>query len=1789
MYIKKLTMNGVVETPAAPAVPGPSYPHLILEQKVEVTTASRGDGGVATLELRDDHVIELIYEDGTSWLCSPDTLEELYPGMLTQQRGNDGFVLPATVVSADATRSLAGQIALKVLNLFSRKMPADWVAKAGMKELATVLEQKQLGESRGLFRVGGAFELLKYQAGDTTVKAGPILLFIHGTNSSSTGSFAELAGSDLWAYMTKTYGGNVLAFNHETLTKSPLQNAAELAAQLPANAEIHLITHSRGGLVGEILARCGDSDTAGAEIGFTAAEVALLNKEGRTGDVEWIGKLQDACRKQPFKITKFVRVACPTGGTTILAKRLDHFLNISLNVIGFAMPLTAKPVYDAMKDLLTAAIDQKNDPDVLPGLEAMNPASPFIKVLNDQGASIGRPVVAISGNCKAKLNLKALLILAEKLFFGEDNDLVVNTPSMYAGSQRKYKLQFFFDEGTDVDHFHYFVNQRTNTAIHYALQSTGDDQIDGFAEYSRGGLSLALADVQARGGLSGLQGGDYSTGEPSGKKPIVVLLPGIMGSCLAKDDETIWISYLRMLGGALSGLAIDGTGTIKAPGIIETSYKKLGDWLSKEYDVVTFAFDWRLAPQAAAQALATKIQHLLTLQQPIKLVAHSLGGVVVRDLMVFFSGVWKDLNASPKFSLVFLGSPLRGSFRILNVLLGEDDIINKLSKLDLRHTKQELLQVFDGFPGVLGLMPLVDPVKDPGNDLSNPATWTNVLNAFGNPQWPQPSTGDLQNFGAYRTAVLAAMDQQPGLDLSHAAYVAGQFPQTPCGYRIDLHGDEQSLVLLSTAEGDQSVTWDSGIPAAMITAGNVYYVNHSHGELSNAEDMFAGITELLEKGKTDLFSQSRPVVRGEQRVFRKPETTDFDLSPEGLSNTLLGLSGTGKQPAQSGLPLKVGVTHGDVKYCRFPVMAGHFKLDSILYAEKRIDALLGGQLEKRFKLGLYPGAIGTFDIVLANEKIHGAIIVGLGEPDTLTGSDLSVSVEHATAKYLLLVNGQEKLDAYRFKDPIGISSLLIGCGYGGLSVDTVVQAVLQGVVNANGRISQLYGDQARLIVEVEFVELYQDRALAAYYAVRRVGKESGGALKVIPAASSIVERPGARQKVNMGEGRDWWNRITISKNADDKGVIKGMNYSISTGAAREELEDLYTIGGVVDGLIDSISTDNKWSAEKARAVFELLIPNSYKSRLKRNGNITWVLDKYTAGYPWELLQQKGDGVKPLCINAGMIRQLATSDFRLNIESVKGETALVVGDPKTSGFLPQLPGALAEAKAVADTLKAHGFDTLDLLQREQDVITTSLMSGSYKIIHLSGHGLFDPDPDKPSGMVIGKNSFLGTKQIAQMSDTPDLVFVNCCFLGKTDAAAEQYYQSRFKLAANIGTQLIENGVKAVVVAGWAVEDAAAQRFASTFYERMFMGIPFGEAVRQAREDVYNHDNSYNTWGAYQCYGNPWYKLRSVGGVQAAMQYVIAEQAEIDLANLNSDMGTGDYPDKDILARLQAISDETDRCGIRMPAITEWEAQIYKGLNLYEQALAKYKQLLSSPSGNYSFIAVEQYCNLRAKLLRNQQAAGGVSTAVLQEEFSALIKELEALLLLSPTAERYDILASTWKRRCSLYFDQPDARQALEDAVREAASGYRNAFTVAPGAYSYTNWISLENVLVAAQRQQWDKVMVDQIGGVLTQLEADCGKRPPSNVYWDMILVPNIRLVQWMVAATRAGELVRNPEDEQAVADSYFSVWQVAGTTDAKMSELQHLELLISALKGLQSGHFMIGRLEAVAAALKAKIG
>ncbi len=84
------------------------------------------------------------------------------------------------------------------------------------------------------------------------VTAGRVLLFIHGTFSQAKPIFDQIAGHEAGQEFLLRAGKHydrILAFNHPTLSVSPVLNALDLSRRLSAVPEIDVIAHSRGGLV----------------------------------------------------------------------------------------------------------------------------------------------------------------------------------------------------------------------------------------------------------------------------------------------------------------------------------------------------------------------------------------------------------------------------------------------------------------------------------------------------------------------------------------------------------------------------------------------------------------------------------------------------------------------------------------------------------------------------------------------------------------------------------------------------------------------------------------------------------------------------------------------------------------------------------------------------------------------------------------------------------------------------------------------------------------------------------------------------------------------------------------------------------------------------------------------------------------------------------------------------------------------------------------------------------------------------------------------------------------------------------------------------------------------------------------------------------------------------------------------------------------------------------------------------------------------------------------------------
>jgi len=174
---------------------------------------------------------------------------------------------------------------------------------------------------------------------------------------------------------------------------------------------------------------------------------------------------------------------------------------------------------------------------------------------------------------------------------------------------------------------------------------------------------------------------------------------------------------------------------------------------------------------------------------------------------------------------------------------------------------------------------------------------------------------------------------------------------------------------------------------------------------------------------------------------------------------------------------------------------------------------------------------------------------------------------------------------------------------------------------------------------------------------------------------------------------------------------------------------------------------------------------------------------------------------------------------------------VIGNPSVAGFdaafrdpldpaafaLPELPGAEAEAEAVAEALSGMNYRVTHAVG--SDLTASSVLAllyrQPYSILHVSAHSVFDlrhRDGRRLSGLVLSDGVLITAAEVAAMEVVPELVYLSCCHAGTVGSAA---LNDCNKLASSVAEELIAIGVCCVVIAGGAVDDEQAQLFGRTF--------------------------------------------------------------------------------------------------------------------------------------------------------------------------------------------------------------------------------------------------------------------------------------------------------------------------------------------------------------------------------------
>ena len=802
---------------------------------------------------------------------------------------------------------------------------------------------------------------------------------------------------------------------------------------------------------------------------------------------------------------------------------------------------------------------------------------------------------------------------------------------------------------------------------------------------------------------------------------MTIYLPGIMGSHLEVrksgkpgDGDRVWFDFFDLNWGGLEKIRM-GKPAVEAESLFGMFYEDLAEYLERSETVVRFPYDWRQPIQSLADRLAKVVDEALAghPDQPVRLLAHSMGGLVSRAMIALHPDLWARIVARPGGRLVMLGTRNRGSHAMVETLLAKSDSMRKLELIDIKHDMQEVLDIVGGFYGGVQLLPRpgFDDGGTPWKDYGA-AAWGEMRKLNRDRWFGDGLVGNVSDATFQRARVLwdEVLTDSSVPHPERVAYVFGQGKSTPCGVRKEGAGTSERLKMVATSEGDGTVSWAAG-RLDNLPAERCWYMPVEHGALTATATYFPAIRDLLERGET-LALERLPVSRGERdldlrrraaqparrggtraQLHRQPAAAQAGAGREAQARR----GGAGDGPALRAIPDPLRTLH---RRCDLGRRAAHRQLPGgrralPARAPRRLcrrDRQLGGVLQARNdevrKRGhrsrrgdrrprrirqpvgeqcLRNGALGVLRLLLHTLDREGGEPAVAGEGRELTLASLLIGYNSTT--HISVVDSDCRDRAWR---PRG------------------QPAVQRG--DAQGRTA---GRAARVR---RAVHRYRDQRGPRDTGVARAhGGRSAAARGHLEPQPELIEHESARPRLSVFAPFGYWPRLMVTdddrvereceKQADaesDEGasaarprkpaapvIAENIRYVFLSERARAESVVQQRQPGLIESLVKNAIGRDGYDPDLSRTLFQLMVPLDFKAAAREAEQMVLVVDGYTANLPWEMLQAED---LPMVLKTAVVRQFASTRYRKTPRSTTRKTACVIANPDTSGYRSRLLGA-----------------------------------------------------------------------------------------------------------------------------------------------------------------------------------------------------------------------------------------------------------------------------------------------------------------------------------------------------------------------------------------------------------------------------------------------------------------------------------------------------------------------------------
>jgi hypothetical protein len=453
-----------------------------------------------------------------------------------------------------------------------------------------------------------------------------------------------------------------------------------------------------------------------------------------------------------------------------------------------------------------------------------------------------------------------------------------------------------------------------------------------------------------------------------------------------------------------------------------------------------------------------------------------------------------------------------------------------------------------------------------------------------------------------------------------------------------------------------------------------------------------------------------------------------------------------------------------------------------------------------------------------------------------------------------------------------LATVLIGAGNGNLDVEDAVTAWLRGLSIAIEEASRA----GRRLQALTFVEIHQHRVTEIHRALHEHAKELRGIefeICPIPEANSCGSDRRASSPRAVAPGY-------ISAEMNKRRFRFATLGPGATTRFRESAVKPNLILQVNDKLIDSASKSDQ--LEQGETLHKMLFPALLWEQLPLGAPLVMGCDPGAARIAWEMLAEPAYSHTPgnlaplqyrfLGLARGLTRQLRVqTEYSVSSrEPADILKVLIVADPAKDR---RLDAARKEGKAIGKLFKRYGHlrelqgaanpIKLKMLIGEDAThvaVMRELLSESYDVFHFVGHCAYDPNRPERSGMIFSDNEMLTPAELGQVRRVPSYVFANGCYAGLVPGSQRGISAKR---TPSLAAAFLRGGVANLVCAAWEVNSKAALRFAVTLY-KILLGVDgppqtMHVAMRRARVAVWEQDEGRHTWGAYQHYGDPYFRF------------------------------------------------------------------------------------------------------------------------------------------------------------------------------------------------------------------------------------------------------------------------------------------------------------------------------------------